>query len=137
LLSLTGHALVPLVVIHFVTHRLYPADPSPPIFAVGPAQLDYEYVKTALHQWPIRSWALYAGLVGAISLHWVEGINIITRTWMQKPLIKKNMKRLVSALIATPVLSGLWFMGREVSMTFADVGQRYVAALSKSWVYRI
>ncbi|EIN07922.1 hypothetical protein PUNSTDRAFT_144410 [Punctularia strigosozonata HHB-11173 SS5] len=136
LLSLTGHALVPLALIHFLTHRIYPADPSPPIFAVGPAQLDYEYVKTALHGWPVRTWALYTGLVGAVALHWVEGINIITRTWMRKPLIRQRLKRLVSALIAAPVLSGVWFMSREVSMTFADVGERYVAALTRNWVYR-
>ncbi|KAI0258981.1 hypothetical protein BC834DRAFT_908806, partial [Gloeopeniophorella convolvens] len=51
-LSATGYVVAFFFLpAHFITHRLAPADPAPPISSLGPSELDYEYVK-ALVEWP-------------------------------------------------------------------------------------
>ncbi|TFY72517.1 hypothetical protein EVG20_g479 [Dentipellis fragilis] len=139
LLSLTGYAaLLALAPIHFLTHRDYPALPDPPISAVGPAELDFEFIKTALQTWPVRSWLLYGLLVGTVALHAAEGGSIIWAKWVSnKGGLSKRARRALALAGVVPVLSGLWVISSEPLMAFVSVAGRYRAALSQSIFYRI
>jgi len=137
ILSSTGYLLfLGFLPIHYLTHRIYPSLPSPPIYSIGPAELDYEFVKTGLQTWPWRSWTLYAGLIGCASLHAVEGMNIIQTTWLKKSLIRRDWMKAVAFLGAVPVLSGMWVISREYNWSLASSVERYVAAYSQSLIYR-
>lgn len=138
ILSSTGYmTLFAFLPVHYLTHRVFPSLPSPPIYSIGPAELDYDFVKTGLQAWPWRSWALYLGLVGCVSLHSVEGMNIIWTTWFKRGLFKKHQRKLVAFLSAVPVLSGVWFISREYNWSMASSVERYIAAYSKALVYRL
>ncbi|KAF9239159.1 hypothetical protein BU15DRAFT_47094 [Melanogaster broomeanus] len=137
-LSLTAYsALFIFVPIHFITHRLAPADAAPPIFAVGPSELDYEFVKTGLAQFPWRSWALYTGLVASVLLHTVEGIQVIMTAQFGAARISSVKRRLVAGAAALPVLLGVWTLSREPLMALSSVVGRYSASFTSSWVYRL
>lgn len=138
ILSSTGYmTLLAFLPIHYMTHRVFPSLPVSPIHSIGPAELDFEFVKTGLQAWPLRTWALYLGLIGCVSLHSVEGINLIWTTWSNRVLVKNNRRKLVAFLGALPVLSGVWFISREYNWSLASNVERYVAAYSKAWVYRL
>jgi succinate dehydrogenase hydrophobic anchor subunit len=137
-LSLAGYsALLVFVPIHFITHRLAPTDAASPIFAVGPSELDYEFVKTGLAQFPWRSWALYTGLVASVLLHAVEGMQVIMTTQLGAARVSSGKRRLVAGAVALPVLLGVWTLSREPLMALSSVVGRYSASFTSSWVYRI
>jgi succinate dehydrogenase/fumarate reductase cytochrome b subunit len=137
-LSSTGYLTLFLFLpVHYLTHRIYPAIPDAPIHSFGPAELDYEFVKTGLQTWPFRSWFLYIGLVGCVALHSVEGIIVITKTQSGEVILPKKWRKLVSLLAAIPALTGLYFIFRETSHALASSVESYVAALSRSLIYRI
>jgi len=123
--------------VHYLTHRVYPTIPVAPIHAFGPAELDYEFVKTGLQTWPLRSWLLYIGLVGCVALHAVEGIRIITATQFGEAVVPKNKRKLVSFVMGVPALAGLFFISRETVWALTSSVESYVAAFSRSVVYRI
>ncbi|KAH7911906.1 hypothetical protein BJ138DRAFT_1179218 [Hygrophoropsis aurantiaca] len=139
LLSITAYStLLVLLPIHFFTHRIAPTDSSGPIFAVGPAELDYEFVKVGLAKFPWRSWALYTGLVGCVALHASEGFNIIRSTWLSGvsgPSAKT--RRIIAGLSVLPVLSGLYMVSKEPLMTFSSIAARFDAVYARSLVYRL
>ncbi|KAF8968292.1 hypothetical protein BDZ97DRAFT_1655286 [Flammula alnicola] len=146
LLSLTGYAsLLLLLPIHYLTHRAYPTLSAPPILAVGPAELDYEFVKTGLQTWPVRSWLLYAGLVLSTTLHAVDGMTILWNTyvadadgdWQWKRSARQGRIVLGLGAVAVPVLTGLYALAREPLMTFASLASRYRAVFLTSFVYRL
>ncbi|KAJ7577496.1 hypothetical protein C8J56DRAFT_367666 [Mycena floridula] len=56
--------MLALLPIHFFTHRFSPQTLEAPILALGPSELDYEFVKFGLQQWPWRNWILYGALKG-------------------------------------------------------------------------
>lgn len=137
-LSSTGYLTFFLFLpVHYLTHRVYPATPAAPIHSFGPAELDYEFVKTGLQTWPLRSWLLYIGLVGCVALHGVEGISIITATQYGKAIVPKSKRKLVSLLAGIPALAGLFFISRETVWALTSSVEGYVAAFSRSVVYRI
>lgn len=137
-LSSTGYLTLFLFLpVHYLTHRVYPAISAAPIHSFGPAELDYEFVKTGLQTWPSRSWLLYIGLVGCVALHSVEGIGIITTTQFGKALVPKSKRKLASLLAGIPALVGLFFISRETIWALTSSIEGYVAAFSKSVVYRI
>jgi len=132
---LTGGILLP---IHYVTHRVFPASPYSPIDAVGPAQLDFEFVKTALSTWPIRSWLLYGALVTGVALHASEGMQIILQNFLGFTQgLRKRTRRVLAGAIILPVLSGLLVLSREPVLTFIPTALRYRAALEQSIYYRV
>lgn len=132
---LAGGILLP---IHYLTHRVYPTDPSPLIDAVGPAQLDFEFVKTALAEWPIRSWLLYGGLVTAIALHASEGFQLMLRNFLGiANALPKRTRRLLAGAMVLPVLSGLLVLSREPVLTHLPTALRYRAALEQSFYFRL
>ncbi|KAK7688836.1 hypothetical protein QCA50_007525 [Cerrena zonata] len=141
LLSITGYsALLFFLPVHYLTHRIYPSDPTPPIYSVGPAELDFEFVKVGLQTWPWRSWLLYIGLTTCVAWHAAAGANIIWSTWLRPYLGPgKSMKsRLVqTSLGVLPALSGLYFMSQEPLFAFSSLAERFQSALSTSFVYRI
>lgn len=80
--ELTGALLaIGLVPVHVLLHRLNPTNPTPPVFSIGPSQLDYEFVKVGLTVWPIMSWTLYSTLVASLMFHAIEGVAIMLRYW--------------------------------------------------------
>ncbi|KAJ7056660.1 hypothetical protein C8F01DRAFT_357702 [Mycena amicta] len=145
LLSLTGYAnMIMFLPIHFMTHRLFPQSPSPPIHALSPSDLDFEYVKFALARWPGRSWFLYGGLVICVVLHTVEGQRLLFNTYLAQAqtvgrIGKSAVKRLRAtglAVVALPVLTGLWMMSQEPLMAFSSTLARYQASFTQSLWYR-
>lgn len=137
MLSLSAYAALVFVPIHFLTHRLAPTDASPHILAVGPAELDYEFVKTGLHQFPWRSWALYAGLIGSVVVHAVEGINVLRTTWLGAARLSPRVRKLMAGAIALPVVLGVWTLSREPLLALSSIVERYRACFTTLWVYRV
>ncbi|KAI9433893.1 hypothetical protein H4582DRAFT_1983184 [Lactarius indigo] len=131
-LSVTGYATAFFFLpVHFITHRLAPADPAPPISSFSPSELDYEFVKAALSGWPRRSTILYSFLV-------LDGIGIIWSTW--SPGLKlpgRRARRALAGAAIVPVLTGLAIIAREPLYAFASMAVRYQAALTQSIVYRL
>ena len=80
---MTGYASALLLPIHVIIHRLAPLSGIP-----SPSELDFEYVKTVLHGWPVRSTVLYTALVLDVTLHAADGLGIIWTTWAQKMAVK-------------------------------------------------
>ncbi|KAG2073491.1 hypothetical protein BDR04DRAFT_1010589 [Suillus decipiens] len=138
-LSLAAYsALLVFLPIHFYTHRVSPTNPAPPIFAVGPSEVDYEFIKIGLARFPWRSWILYGGLVASVMLHAVEGAQIIqaSRFPSWKLRIRPRTRKIVAGAAAVPILAGLWMLSKEPLMVFASLAERYEAAFARCWVYR-
>ncbi|KAI0628783.1 hypothetical protein C8Q77DRAFT_1067486 [Trametes polyzona] len=140
ILSVTGYTAAVVLALHYFTHRIAPADPAPPIYAVGPSELDYEYVKFGLHEWPWRSWLGYLGFTACVAWHASEGMTIIWNTYLRPTLgslpgTKKS--RAIGALVGgvLPVATGMFFMWTEPLMVFASHADRYRAAFLKSPFY--
>jgi hypothetical protein len=141
-LSVTGYtAALLLLPVHIYTHRLAPSEPAPPISSLGPSELDYEYVKAALHGWPARSTALYVALVLAVALHAADGVGVLWSTWVRQQQTKKlpgrRARRALAGAAVLPVLTGLAIVAREPLFAFASMAERYRAALTHSFVYRL
>ena len=127
-----------LVPKHYLIHRVFPRDPSPPIDGFGPSQLDFEFVKFGLAQYPIRNWIVYSALAITLSVHMSEGMQIMLRRTVKgaKTLGKRSGRRILASAIFLPVLSGLFIMSREPVMAFANTALRYQAAFEKHPLYR-
>lgn len=139
---LAGHAAAFLLLpIHYLVHRVYPADPAPPILALSPAELDFEYVKHGLQTWPLRSSLLYGALVLGVAWHAAEGAQIVWNTYLRGRLggwkASVRSRAVGAALVALPVLSGVWAMWREPLMALTSNVARYQAAYTKSWIFRV
>lgn len=139
LLAWSGYAAaLALVPVHYLTHRAYPALAGAPVRAVGPSELDYEFVKAGLRAWPVRSWVLYGALVGAVALHAADGMFLLARTYGGKRAPGgRSAWRWVGALVAVPVLAGVYVMWKEPEMALLGLGERYRAAFQQSFLYRI
>ncbi|KAH7890068.1 hypothetical protein F5I97DRAFT_1802665 [Phlebopus sp. FC_14] len=145
LLSLTAYtSLLLFLPLHFFTHRLGPSSTH------TTPELDLELPKLALHEFPVRSWALYAGLVGCVGVHWVEGAAVLVRGRGAGVdaggaganagfHLRPRTKRLVLAAlgIVAPVLAGVWRLSREDVWVMEALGERYREALRVVWVYRV
>ena len=140
-LSVSGYAAVALGMLHFMTHRVFPADAAPPVLALSPAELDYEYVKYALEAWPWRAWFGYVALTAAVAGHAAQGMKVIWNTWLRGSLgaWKGEKGRTVGVVVATvvPVISGLWAISSEPLMVFSSTAARFHAAFTKALVYRL
>ncbi|KAF9501079.1 hypothetical protein BDN71DRAFT_1479677 [Pleurotus eryngii] len=139
LLSMTGYSIMILFLpIHFFTHRLHPTSPLDPIHSVGPAELDFEFVKLGLQKWPFVSWGLYVGLLLSIGLHLADGANIIWNSRLKESLGRPRRWRIQSlAMLAFPPLIGLWFLANEPSLVLSSTARRFEAAFRENWLYRI
>ncbi|TFK69654.1 hypothetical protein BDN72DRAFT_596050 [Pluteus cervinus] len=151
LLSVTGYSLAFLFLpIHYLTHRVIPTNPSLPIDAFGPSELDYEFVKAGLHKWPKTSSFLYGGLVAFSVLHAVGGSDVIWKTWKNKTglsrvkdlvnRIKINRRwksRLALITIVIPTLTGLYAIAKEPVVVLSSNLQRYEAVFRHFLVYRL
>ena len=135
-LSVTGYASALLFLpIHAFTHRLAPLNSIP-----SPSELDYEYVKTALHGWPVRSTVLYTALVLGVALHAADGLGIIWTTWVPKMVAKmpgRRARRALAGAAMLPVLTGLAVIAYEPLYAFSFTVARYQASLAHSYVYRL
>lgn len=132
LLSITGYGVLIFLPIHFVIHR---------VNALSVSDLDYEYVKFGLQTWPWRSWFLYAGLLGCVVLHAVEGMNIIGSTWAGTAWAKwkgsKRTRMIAASVSAIPVLTGLWVVFSEPLVAFPSLVRQFEVAFTRSWIYRL
>jgi Protein of unknown function (DUF1691) len=151
-LSWTGYATALVFLpIHFITHRLNPTSPDPPISDVGPAELDYEFVKLGLQRFPVRSWLFYAGLVFSVALHMADGATIIWNTWFKTTttdswssgengdVTRTRHRQLVTIIGGSmiSVLAGLFVVSKEPPMIFSSMAKRFEAVFTRSLVYRI
>ncbi|KAJ6570101.1 hypothetical protein DFH09DRAFT_982623 [Mycena vulgaris] len=144
LLSLTGYAnMIIFLPVHFMTHRALPMNPAAPIHALGPAELDFEYVKYGLATWPWRSWFLYGGLVAGVVLHAVDGERLLYNTYFGETMGRIKMaarKRLLAiglGLVAVPVLSGMFIMSKEPLMILSSTAERFQASFTQFPFYRV
>ncbi|KAF8227360.1 hypothetical protein L208DRAFT_1424800 [Tricholoma matsutake] len=152
LLSWTGYATALVFLpIHFITHRLNPTSSDSPISSVGPAELDYAFVKLGLQTFPVRSWLLYTGLVFSVALHVADGATIILNTWfrntatgtwdngesseVKRPRYRELVTVIGGSMIS--VLTGLYVISKEPPMIFSSMAKRLEAVFTKSFVYRI
>ncbi|KAI1791507.1 hypothetical protein LXA43DRAFT_972989 [Ganoderma leucocontextum] len=139
ILSITGYSAALLVAVHFFVHRVAPSDPAPPIYTIGPSELDYEYVKYSLQEYPWRSLVAYIGLTAAVAWHAAEGMGIIWNTWLRPTLGagQTRKQRTLGALAGVlPVATGLFFMWKEPLMVFSSHAARFHAALTQSVLFR-
>ena len=151
-LTLSAIFLMLLLPTHYLTHRQYPTISTSPIFAVGPAELDFAFVQTGLAGWPVRSALMYAGLVCAGAVHAAEGVSLLRRRYLSptkapsaegqvkaSKRITPRVQRMALALGlgALPVLAGLYTLACEPSFVFSDLASRYHAVFTQSWMYRI
>ncbi|KAJ7183230.1 hypothetical protein C8R46DRAFT_984390 [Mycena filopes] len=142
LLSLTGYANIIFFLPHFMTHRAHPMNPAPPIHALGPSEIDFEFVKYGLATWPRRSWFLYSALVFGVVFHAVDGNRLLFNTYVTgsvgriKAAARKRLLAIGAVLVALPVLSGVFIMSREPLMIFASTAKRFHASFAQSPFYR-
>ncbi|KIY44643.1 hypothetical protein FISHEDRAFT_61696 [Fistulina hepatica ATCC 64428] len=144
-LTLTGYAVMGLFLpVHYLTHRVFPSLPEAPISSVGPAELDFGFVKFALDRWPLRSTLLYAGLVLGLALHAAEGGNVIWHMRLKRFAGKwasmwpsTSTRRLAYLLgFGAPVLTGLFYLAREPYFLSPFIAERYEAAFRMVPIYR-
>jgi len=88
LVTLSAYPALAFFAIHLEIHRLRPSLPVPPISALSPSELDYEFVKYGLHTYPLWAWVTYGGLVFAVLYHASEGAAIVLRAWASKTKTK-------------------------------------------------
>ncbi|KAF8589675.1 hypothetical protein K439DRAFT_1644974 [Ramaria rubella] len=136
LLSLTAYPLLLFLPIHVLTHRLAPSHPSPPILALSPSELNYEFVKVGLAGWPIRSWILYTGLVLCGLVHTFEGWDIVLRRWCGEGGFGR-WKRVFASAGVCAVLSGLLCMSKEPLLVLQSTLSRINSSYLTSAIYRI
>ncbi|KAF7375240.1 hypothetical protein MSAN_00410600 [Mycena sanguinolenta] len=128
---------------HFMTHRTHPMNPAPPIFAVGPPEFDFEFVKYGLSNWPWRSWLLYGCLVASVVLHAVDGERLVFNTYFGetieriKAAARKNLLAIGLGLVAVPVLTGALVMSREPLMVLPSATERFHASFTHSPLFKI
>ncbi|TDL15753.1 hypothetical protein BD410DRAFT_86243 [Rickenella mellea] len=162
LLTLTAYIAPLFLPLHILTNRVHPTSPDIPVLAVGPGELDYEFVKVGLvgeGRW--RSWAAYAALVGCVGLHAVEGWSVLWGTWVLPPRQRQRQQQLeledgggggeerrrnsnkvpkrrwVGALGALAVLSGLAVIAQEPLYALPSLVARYRAAYELSPFFRL
>src|SRR5258706_2322569 len=73
LVTLSAYPALAFFAIHVESHRLRPSFPQPPISALSPSELDYEFVKYGLQTYPLWAWVTYGGFVFAVLYHASEG----------------------------------------------------------------
>lgn len=111
-----------------MTHRLLPASPDSLIDGVGPAELDFEFVKLGLQRWPWTNGLLYVGLIACVALHMIDGTNIILRS-------RKRRSTITFAGLVLPVLTGLYVVSQEPLRVFSDVAKRFEAVFRSARIY--
>ncbi|KAJ7510480.1 hypothetical protein B0H11DRAFT_1190809 [Mycena galericulata] len=143
LLSLTGYAnMILFLPVHFMTHRVFPMNPAPPIHALSPSELDFEFVKYGLATWPWRSWILYGGLVAGVVLHTTDGQRLMFNYYFGetmgriKAATRKRLLAIGLGLLAVPVLSGIFFMSREPLLILSSTAERFQASFLQSPFFR-
>jgi len=144
LLSLTGYAnMIFFLPVHFMTHRVHPMNPAAPIHALGPSELNFEFVKYGLANWPWRSWLLYGGLVVSVILHAVDGDRLLFNTYFGetmgriKAAARKRLFAIGLGLVALPVIAGTLIMSREPLMILSSTAERFQASFTQSPLYRL
>jgi len=143
-LAITGYATMFFFLpIHFLIHREYPTIETPPISSIGPAELDYEFVKTGLKVWPGRSLLLYGGLVLSTAFHMADGLQILWTSWVKEVpsplqlLANRKYRRAAKVgALALPSFLGLYFLFREPLLALPTLTSRYEAVFRSSFVYQ-
>ncbi|KAJ1310244.1 hypothetical protein OPQ81_006986 [Rhizoctonia solani] len=145
----TGYPLFLVLSPHIATHRLIPSTPTPPISSISPSELDYTFVHFGLKNWPVRSWVMYAVLVGCGITHAIYGIPVVWRQTMLK-LLKKvravhSESRLGTSWYISPkagilgmsiILLGVLRISREDLFISRLMQTRMVSAYRMSALYR-
>ena len=136
LLTLTAYPLLIFLPIHVFTHRIIPSNPSPPISALSPSELNYEFVKAGIAGWPVRSSLLYGGLVIFGLVHAFEGWSVILRTWGGGKGLGGRTRRILAGVGIGAVLSGLFSITKEPLLVLQSTLTQINASYLSSAVYR-
>ncbi|PCH38574.1 hypothetical protein WOLCODRAFT_136346 [Wolfiporia cocos MD-104 SS10] len=134
--TLAGYAASFSIVGHVLANRVFPMDPAPPVLAVGPAELDFEFVKLAVQTWPVRTVVAYTGLVAAVVWHATQGMAIMWNRYLRAALggvsVGARKTALVTAGVLLTVYTSLYVLANEPPMVLASTAARFHAALIKS-----
>lgn len=142
LLRISAYVVALALPIHFVTNRLDPTIPELPIAALGPSELDYEFVKFGLQKWPWRSALLYSGLVIGTLIHSAEGAAILWEKYVSKRIgerweaTRMSKRRIQAAVIALLTLSGALVVWKEDLTPLSSLLSRFDATYTTSFFYR-
>ncbi|KAL1695827.1 hypothetical protein GGG16DRAFT_44601 [Schizophyllum commune] len=142
-LTISGIAAAAFLTIHYRTHRVLPTIEAAPILEVGPAELDYEFVKTGLARWPVLNSVLYAGLTAAVAMHVVDGVGILYSVYVKGGRWRvwwptRRTRQIIAGVgVVLPVLTGLVALAREPILTFPSMVTRYEAAFRQLALYRV
>ncbi len=140
---MTGYAVMILFLpVHFMTHRILPTSPEAPIYEVGPSELDYEFVKFGLQQWPWKSAFLYGGLVLFMGMHMVDGAVLLWNTYLaagsSRGRVKDSPKKFwLSGMVSGMVVAGLAAVAVEAPLVFSSTAKRFESVFLSSWFYRL
>lgn len=142
LLSIAAYSSLVLIPLHALVNRIYPTLTVSPIDSLGPSELDYEFVKYGIQQWPIRSTVFYALLTGFALMHMVEGAGVIYKRWvspMHGPWSKRSTRtrRLLGMTGAVAALSGVLTSAAEPIVGLTSVLHRYRVVYEYSIFYRL
>jgi hypothetical protein len=134
----SGWSLLLLVPTHVLTHRIHASDPTPPISALSPGDLNFEFVKYGLARWPVISWTIYTGLVGAAAVHAVDGWTLLLRMWCNARITRQwGWGRLtIVAGAVTGALTGLLVIASEPRLVSRSLAARFLAVYQRSVIYR-
>jgi hypothetical protein len=86
---------------------------------------------------------LYGALVLGVALHAADGVGVLWSMWTPKLKAKmmelpgRRARRALAGAAVLPVLTGLAVVAREPLFAFASTMERYRAALTQSFVYRV
>ncbi|GAA96014.1 hypothetical protein E5Q_02674 [Mixia osmundae IAM 14324] len=69
----TGYLLVPIVAIHSLTHRVWPASSKAPYKGLSPSLLSYNFVSYSLQNYTISSIVGYGSLILLATYHFTSG----------------------------------------------------------------
>jgi hypothetical protein len=139
-LALTGYAgMLLFVPAHYIIHRVLPSAPDAPVAGLSPSELDYEYVKYGLREWPGMSWFLYAGLVLGIAWHAAEGAQLMWNAYLRGRFggwrSSLTARAATVAAVSLPVLSGVYVMWTEPLMALTSSVARFEAAYTQSPIF--
>ena len=139
LVTLSAYPALLFLAVHVEAHRLRPSLPEPPISALSPSELDYEFVKYGLQTYPLWAWVTYGGLVFAVLYHASEGAVIVLRAWAAKARTKGESRlasswglstmrrRRVVAVAGISILTGLLVLWLEPLEAGTRMVTRYAA----------
>lgn len=131
---MTAYPALLLLAPHIFLHRLGTAN-----VGLDASDIDFELPKFALRTWPIRSIALYGGLVLATLLHAAEGAALLVARYAPggpSRLLSRTSRRIVVGAVTAAVGTGIFVLALEPAWLFGPREAAYAALFAQVPLYR-